>query len=54
MSKDTKCTFDSIIFIFQGAILCFLAGWDEIMAVNDALTERTRNVSMNPIWSSVT
>lgn len=31
--------------VFQGAILCFLAGWDEIMAVNDALVERIGNVS---------
>lgn len=34
-----------IFFIWQGAILCFLAGWDEITVVHDMLSNKIQDVS---------
>ena len=34
-----------IFFAWQGAILCFLAGWDEIIVVHDMLSNKIKDVS---------
>lgn len=34
-----------IFFVWQGAILCFLSGWDEIIVVHDMLSNKIQDVS---------
>ena len=34
-----------IFFPWQGAILCFLSGWDEIIVVHDMLSSKIQDVS---------
>lgn len=40
-----------ILFIWQGAILCFLAGWDKIIVVHDMLLNKIQDVSDISNWT---